>query len=187
MARYFTEICCNLNKAFSTDNERLSCTTPWLSDLNRLPGHPDWCVYTHASIVSHHLGKNIIAKWLARERKQKQEPGFEDWKEQGICAKLALQQRTLRWCSIGRWCPSCSVQLLYKANVHCLQELTGRPVKAVCNGFRGRNLLSLPKGFLWMQPEIFQRSQLLCMFFSTFWETSHRERHQGEESQYGAQ
>lgn len=48
-----------------------------------LPVHTDWCVYTHGSIVSHHLGKNIIAKLLAREQKQKQEPGLEDWKGAG--------------------------------------------------------------------------------------------------------
>lgn len=45
-------------------------------------------------MVSHHLGKkNIIAKWLARDEQQKKKPEFEDWKEQRICAKLALLQK----------------------------------------------------------------------------------------------
>lgn len=37
--------------------------------------------------------KSIIAKWLAREEQQRQKPGFEDWKEQRMCANLALLQK----------------------------------------------------------------------------------------------
>ena len=115
-----------------------------------LPLHTDWCVYTDSSLVSLHLGKNIIAQWLAGEQTQRQNSGFENQKEKRFCTKPALEQNILRGYGIRRESPSSSVQFLYKANVHCLiqfQELAGRPVKAVCNYFSGRNIPLLPKGF----------------------------------------
>lgn len=126
MAQHFIKICCDLNTFLQTMkgchlqlHSFQSCTG------FSLPAHTDWCVCTRSSIVSHHLGKNIIAKCLAREQQQKQKPGFEDRKEKGICAKLAQQQNTLRWYTVRSWCPSCPVQLLCKPNVHCLYTISG--------------------------------------------------------------
>lgn len=101
-------------------------------------------------MVSHHLGKKKYHSEVTcqgRTTKAKARiwrlKGAEDLCQTGSAAE------TLRWHSMRRWCPSCCVQLLYKANGHCLsqfQKLTGRPVKlqALCKRFIGRNILQMP-------------------------------------------
>lgn len=121
--------------------------------------HSDWCVYAHSSVVSHHLGKKkyhskVACQWRTTKAKAR------IWRLEGaenVCQSGSAAE-TLRWYRVRRWCPSCCVLILYKANVHCLtqrQKLTGRSSvrslleevwnrKHLVKRSRGRNSLQTP-------------------------------------------
>ncbi len=189
MGRHFSEICCNLYKTFLRTvkgcHVQLHSFLSWTG--SSLPVHADWCVYTHDCSFTP-PGKKYHSKVTCQGTKTKAGARIRRLKRSREFAPNWLCSRILSDDTAWGDDTLCSYYIRKVCIVFIqFQELTGRPVKAVCNGFRGRNSLLLPKGFLWMQPETFQCMQLLCMFISTYWETSQGERHQEEKSQYGAQ
>ena len=182
MAQHFHETCYNFEntilQTMKGSHVQLHSFLSWTG--SSLPVHTDWCVYTHNSIVSHHLGKISSHSDLPANKNKSKCQDLKTRNKQRICARLAPRAGNCVWW----WCLGCPAQILYNANMLCLytiSEAYWKKWECVYTDLSGENIHLLPKGFLSKQPERIQHRQLLCMFISTYWETSQGERLQKQE------
>lgn len=136
------------------DNEGLSCTTAfWVEQAQ---------ITTCWLMRLYHLGKRYHSKLTFLERRTKETARI--WR---ICAKLSLQQNTLRSykheelpCAVIMQGIMCNVYMQFHKH-------TGRPVKAQ-QFQRQKDSPYCQRVFLWIQPGTLQCLLLFSMLFSTY-------------------